>query len=357
MYEKRIERVLAAMKDAGLPQLLLSDHLAIYYLTGVDFDPFERFWALLLREDSKHILFSNKLFKVPPMPMEVVTLDDTDSMPDHVAPYLLDGALGVDKNLPARFLLPIVEGKGTVTAVLGSDCIDAVRAQKDEREKELMRRASVINDECIQKLAAFIHKGVTERDCYNYLDRLYASYGCEGNAFDHIISFGANAADPHHVPDDTVIQEGDCIVIDIGCKKDHYCSDMTRTFFWKRADPKHLEIYNIVRQANERAEAMVRAGVPFCEIDACAREYIASFGYGANFTHRLGHFIGMEDHEKGDVSSLNTDTVKADQIFSIEPGIYLPGEFGCRVEDLVIATDDGCENLNHVSKEPIILGI
>lgn len=357
MYEERINRVLSEMEKAGLPQLLISDHLAIYYLTGVDFDPFERFWALLLRKDEKHVLFSNKLFKVPPMPMEVVTLDDIDVVADHVAPYLLDGKLGVDKNLPARFLLPIVNTKGTVAAVLGSDCIDCVRAQKDAAEKDLMRRASAINDACIEKLAAFIHEGVTERECYDYLDQLYASYGCEGYAFDHIISFGANAADPHHSCDNTVIKEGDCIVIDIGCKKDHYCSDMTRTFFWKKADPKYIEIYNIVREANERAEAMIKPGVRFCDIDACARDYIASFGYGANFTHRLGHFIGMEDHEKGDVSSVNTDVVKVDQVFSIEPGIYLVGEFGCRVEDLVIATEDGYENLNHVRKDPVILGI
>ena len=132
---------------------------------------------------------------------------------------------------------------------------------------------------------------------------------------------------------------------------------MTRTFFWKYADPEYVKIYDIVRRANETAESMVRAGVPLCEIDAAARNIISEAGYGEYFTHRLGHFIGMEEHEKGDVSSANTQKAQPGMIFSIEPGVYLPGRFGVRIEDLVIVTEDGCEILNHVDKGLRILGI
>ena len=131
---------------------------------------------------------------------------------------------------------------------------------------------------------------------------------------------------------------------------------MTRTYFWKKADPKYTAIHDLVREANERAEALIRPGVRFCDIDAAARDHIAAAGYGEYFTHRLGHFIGMEDHEKGDVSSANTAVVQPGMIFSIEPGVYLPGEFGARVEDLVIATEDGFELLNHVDKRFKVLG-
>ncbi|MGM9661814.1 MAG: M24 family metallopeptidase [Oscillospiraceae bacterium] len=356
MIQSRFDRVLQEMERAGIPQLLVSDPLGILYLTGIENHPFERFWALLLRRDGRHVLFSNKLFTLPDTPLEVVTLSDTDDVAAHVAPHLLPGVMGVDKTLQARFLLPILAAAPAVKPVLGSDCVDNVRACKDETERRLMRRASEINDACIQKVAAFIHDGVTEKECAQYLDRCYAEYGCEGLAFDSIISFGANAADPHHTPDDTVVREGDCIVIDIGCVKDRYCSDMTRTYFWKKADPKYVKLYETVREANEKAIAMIRPGVPLCELDATARDHIAAAGCGAYFTHRLGHFIGMEDHEKGDVSSANPAPAQVNQVFSIEPGIYLPGEFGCRVEDLVIVTEDGCEVINHVDKSLTILG-
>lgn len=357
MIQSRFDRVLAEMEQMGLSQLLISDPLSILYLTGIENHPVERFWALLLRSDGKHVLFSNKLFNLPATPLEVLTLSDGDDIAAHVVPHLSAGKLGVDKNLPARFLLPILAAKEGVSAVLGSDCVDNVRACKDETERQLMRRASEINDICIEKVAAFIHEGVTEIECARYLDECYASFGCEGLAFPSIVSFGANAADPHHAADDTVIQEGDCIVIDIGCVKDRYCSDMTRTFFWKKADPRHLKLHDTVREAYEKAAALVRVGVPLCEVDAAARDHIAAAGYGEYFTHRLGHFIGMEDHEKGDVSAQNHAPAQLHQVFSIEPGIYLPGEFGCRIEDLVIVTEDSCEVLNHVDRHPRILGV
>ncbi|MCI8649128.1 MAG: aminopeptidase P family protein [Anaerotruncus sp.] len=356
MYQERISRVCKRMQEAGLSQLLITDHLSIYYLTGIDVLPFERFWALLMRVDNGPILFANKLFALGDTGFETVLYTDTDDISAMVAPYIAAGMLGVDKNIAARFLLPILDACEGTRPVLGSDCVDRVRACKDEAEKELMRRASQINDSCMEKLVAFLHDGVTERECAAYLDRCYAEYGCEGLAFDSIISFGANASDPHHTPDDTVIHEGDCIVIDIGCKKEHYCSDMTRTYFWKKADSAYVALYNLVREANERAEAMVRPGVRLCDIDAAARDHIAAAGYGEFFTHRLGHFIGMEDHEQGDVSSINTGLAQKDMVFSIEPGIYLPGKFGARIEDLVIVTEDGCELLNHVEKQIRILG-
>ena len=126
---------------------------------------------------------------------------------------------------------------------------------------------------------------------------------------------------------------------------------MTRTYFCKQADPRHAALHDLVRRANEAAEALVRPGVRLCDLDKAARDLIADAGHGAYFTHRLGHFIGRTDHEQGDVSSANTAVAEPGMVFSIEPGIYLPGEFGVRVEDLVLVTQTGCEVLNHASKE------
>ena len=142
---------------------------------------------------------------------------------------------------------------------------------------------------------------------------------------------------------------------------------MTRTFFWQEASEEARAVHDLVREANERAEALVRPGVPLCELDKAARDHIAAAldkaardhiaaaGYGEYFTHRLGHFIGQRDHEQGDVSSANTALAEPGMIFSIEPGVYLPGKFGVRVEDLVLVTEDGCEILNRVDKHGRIL--
>ena len=130
---------------------------------------------------------------------------------------------------------------------------------------------------------------------------------------------------------------------------------MTRTVFLKEASDKAKEVFEIVLEANKRAINTVKPGVRFCDIDAAARDYIASKGYGEYFTHRTGHSIGIDVHDYGDVSAINKDVVEPGMIFSIEPGIYLPGEIGVRIEDLVLVTEDGCEVLNKADKEICIL--
>lgn len=356
MNNARIERVIGKMKERGIDQLFISDINSIKYLTGLFVYPGERLWALCLSVDGKHQFFANKLFGEIKTDYPVTSMDDTDDIMGIVSGKVADsGVMGIDKTLAARFLIPLMEHNKNCRYILGSDCVDDVRACKDEEEKELMRISSRINDECIELLVKYFHDGITEREATEHLKGLYAARGC-GLSFDPIISFGPNAADPHHMCDDTVIKEGDCVVIDVGCKYKGYCSDMTRTYFYKKADPEYVEIYNIVRDANVEAEKMVKAGVPCCDIDECARKIIRDKGYGEYFTHRLGHFIGQEDHEQGDISAANKNPVKVDNIFSIEPGIYLPGKFGVRIEDLVIATEDGCEILNKVSKEVTIIG-
>ena len=141
----------------------------------------------------------------------------------------------------------------------------------------------------------------------------------------------------------------------MGCKYHGYCSDMTRTVFYKEVSEEAKKVYQLVRKANEAAEAMIKPGVKLCDIDKTARDIISEAGYGKEFNHRLGHFIGRDVHEYGDVS-VNFDLeVKEGMTFSIEPGVYLPGKFGVRVEDLVLVTKDGCQVLNSYSKDLIVV--
>ena len=139
--------------------------------------------------------------------------------------------------------------------------------------------------------------------------------------------------------------------MDAGCTCEGYCSDMTRTWFYRTVTPRQRQVYQVVRQANEAAEAAVGPGMPLRELDRIARDLITDAGFGPFFTHRLGHFIGLEDHDFGDVSAAAEDAAAPGNIFSIEPGVYLEGEFGVRIEDLVLVTEEGCEILNRLPKD------
>lgn len=356
MYQQRIDRVLAAMAQRGISQLLICDPQSIWYLTGYFVEPYERLLVFCLRSSGQHTLFLNKLYPVPETEHELVWFTDTDDSITLIAGRINPaGPIGIDKLWPARFLLPLMERCPQLRPVLASDCVDRCRACKDEAEQELMRAASRINDAVMEKATAFVKAGVTEKEVAAFIEAEYLAAGCSGPSFSTIVSFGAHASDPHHEPDDTVVQPGDCVLIDMGCCKDRYCSDMTRTFYFQSADPEQTAIHDLVRRANEAAEALIRPGVPLCELDAAARTLIAEAGYGDYFTHRLGHFIGQADHEQGDVSSANQELAQEGMIFSIEPGVYLPGRFGVRVEDLVLVTRDGCEVLNQVDKHWRIL--
>ena len=203
------------------------------------------------------------------------------------------------------------------------------------------------------ELPGLVHEGATERGIAAQLLDIYRAHGAEDFSFPPIVSFGAHAADPHHEPDGTALRAGEVVLFDIGGRRERYCSDMTRTFFFGEPDAESARVYDVVRRANEAAEALVRPGVRFCDLDRAARGVIEDAGYGPYFTHRLGHSIGLEDHEPGDVSSVNEDVVEPGMTFSIEPGVYLPGRTGVRIEDLVLVTEDGAEVLNAYPKEPM----
>ena len=358
MYQARISRIYTELSKVNLSQTLITDPKSIWYLTGISLEPMERFFGLYLNTNGQNILFLNNMFTVPKTGIQEIWLSDTDNVPEVVANAIdKTTTLGVDKNLKAKVLLPLMELCPETTFKVASPCVDNVRAQKDSFELDKLRLASEINDKCMEQIRGFIRDGVTEIEVATEINRLYKELGAECMSFTPIVAFGPHAADPHHSSDNTVLKEGDCILIDTGCVKDDYCSDMTRTYFWKKADEKYLKLHDICREANEAAENMIKPGVRFCDIDKTARDHISSFGYGENFTHRLGHSIGCEAHEFGDVGAKNTDPVAVGNVFSIEPGIYLPDEFGVRIEDLVIVTETGCEIINKLAKNYEILGI
>ena len=356
MYQERISRVLAAMERMGLEQMLVSDPDSIWYLTGYDVFPFERLYAFYLRKDGQHKLFLNKLFPVPEAPYEQVWFSDTD---DYLAilANAVDGEkdMGVDKDWPARFLLPLMAHNPSCKYVLASDCVDDARACKDAVERDLMREASRINDVVMERAAAYMKEGMTEREVADYIVAQYAAEGCDSTAFLPIVSYGAHAADPHHEADQTRLKAGDCIVIDMGCRKNRYCSDMTRTVAVGSVTDEMRQVYDTVLQAQLAGIAAARAGATGKAVDGAARDIIRQAGYGPCFGHSFGHSVGVEIHEGPNATPSNDKPLPAGAVISAEPGIYLPGKLGVRIEDVLYLTPEGCQNLTLAPKELVIL--
>lgn len=358
MKNNRVNNVLSKMKEQNIDKAIINDPYSIFYFTGLLLHPGERLFSLVLDVNEKHKLLVNALFPIEEdLGVEKVIFNDTDNSAEVLAKSL-EGAktIGVDKVLPARFLLPIIDILKDSKFVDISLIVDRVRMIKDEEEKELMRRASKLNDEACQMVIDSIKEHKSENDIVKDLFAIHEKLGVDNISFYPIIAYGANGANPHGEPGDRYLKDGDSIIIDMGGIKNNYCSDMTRTVFWKQPSEKAKEVYEVVLEAQKRGVAAVKPGARFCDIDAACRDYITEKGYGEYFTHRTGHHIGLECHEYGDISSINETVCEPGMIFSIEPGIYLPGELGVRIEDLVLVTEDGCENLNKLNKELVVIG-
>ena len=346
MNTRRIARVLEGMRAHGLSQILVTSPANVFYLTGVWCEPFERMLALHVREDGTMRLYANKMFALNGLTdVPMVEYEDTDDCIAVLAPDMAPGRLGIDKTWHSHFTIRLMNQRPDVIPALGSAPLDEARIIKDEEELELMRVSSRKNVEDCARLAAALHEGVTEKAMQSLYNEIALELGASGPSFTPLICFGANGAEPHHDSDMTRLSPGDTVIMDVGLIWKHYCSDMTRTVQFGPVSDEQKRVHDIVTRANRAGIAMCRPGVRMKDIDRAARAVIEDAGYGPFFTHRTGHGIGLDEHEFPDVSSVSEVVARPGMIFSVEPGIYLPGKFGVRVEDLVAITEDGCEVL------------
>jgi Xaa-Pro aminopeptidase len=232
--------------------------------------------------------------------------------------------------------------------------VEALRAVKEEGEIEALRRSTALTDSAFAHLLDVIEPGMTERAAAWEIEAYMRAHGASKVAFDPTVAAGPRGAMPHAQPTDQAIQAGEPIVIDVGCVVDGYCSDMTRTICLGQPSPKYLEVWGIVLQAQEAAEGGIRAGMGGVEAHALAAGVIEAAGYGQNFGHGLGHGVGLVIHENPRASRTSEDTLEAGMVLTVEPGIYLPGEFGVRIEDLAIIGTDGLEILTTTPKVAVI---
>ena len=236
--------------------------------------------------------------------------------------------------------------EGAVDLVPAKGVVEKIRVSKEPDEVAALRRAIAIADNALAELLPWLRPGMTEKAVAWRLETLMREAGAEGLSFPSIVAGGPNGAMPHHRPGEDPLPRDAFIVMDFGCIAGGYCSDMTRTVALGTPAPEMREIYTVVLDAQETAAAQVRAGMTGVEADALARDVIEAAGHGDHFGHGLGHGVGLQIHEAPRLSPFAGDTpLPAGAVFSIEPGVYLPGVGGVRIEDLVLLRDDGAETL------------
>ncbi len=255
----------------------------------------------------------------------------------------------------ARQLAKILTDTRLVDDNTGDTLIDALRIKKNSEEIGKIKKAQYIAERAFEMILSFIKAGITERDVALELDFFMLKNGAEALSFETIVASGVNSSMPHAVPSGKKIEIGDFITMDFGAVVDGYHSDMTRTVAVGRVSTGQECIYKKVFEAQAAALKLYKPGISCKAVDAAARDVIKAAGFGNNFGHGTGHGVGIEIHEEPTISPLGEKTLEAGNVVTAEPGIYLPGEFGVRIEDMIAVTTDSCENLTNSPKELIVL--
>ena len=358
-YQARLRRVRAEMTARGIDAVLLSVGHDLPYLTGYHAMPLERLTLLVVRLDTTPQMLVPRLEvpRVVPQPgvFDVVAWNETDD-PVAMAATMLDGAnkIAVGDQMWSRFLvelLPHVRGAEFTRAV---DVVGALRAAKDGQEIEALRRAGAAADRVALELqtGAIPLVGRTEAEVSADISARLIREGHDVVNF-AIVAAGENAASPHHHPSDRVIKKGEIVLCDFGGTMDGYCSDITRCVFTGEPSSDVRAAYEVLKRAQHAGVEAGRVGGSCESVDAAARKIIDDAGYGEYFVHRTGHGIGMEAHEEPYMVSGNRTPIVAGHAFSVEPGIYVPGKWGMRLEDIVVATNDGPDSMNRANHDLI----
>ena len=353
-----IERIQEKLKERGLDGLLLTDEKNQRYAAGFAFTDGavlvgrEKAWLVT---DSRYIESAEKAAASG----VTVWLYDRERplmerLKDAVREAGMERLAAEDSKLSHRDYLGYEKALGMELLPAG-ELMTQLRAAKTEEEIDAMRAAQAIAEQALEDVLGLIRPGMTEKQVMAELVYRTLRYGSEGNSFDPIVVSGPNTSLPHGVPGDRVIQRGDFVTMDFGCLKDGYCSDMTRTVAIGEASDEMRNVYDIVLQAQLAGIAVARAGIPGKEIDAASRKVITEAGYGPYFGHGFGHSLGLDIHESPSANLRGGEPMPVGAVCSAEPGIYLPGRFGVRIEDVMILREKGCEVITKAPKKLIIL--
>ena len=358
----RLVRARAEMERAGIDALLVGPSADLRYLTGYDAPLLERLTLLVLPVVDEAVLVVPELERSRAEDSgaggvaRIVTWGETEDPYAHVrdAARNGEGRLAVGERLWATFLLALQESFPHAKFDRASSVLRTLRMRKDALELDALRRAGLAADRVAAGLAGERVSGRTEREVARWISDSLLTQGCEHVGF-AIVASGPNAASPHHEPGDRVIEQGDALVCDFGGTVDGYSSDITRTFCVGEPPAGFSDAYAVLAKAQDAAVSAVAPGVAAETVDATARAIIADAGYGDAFIHRTGHGIGLEVHEEPYIVAGNAEPLAEGMTFSVEPGIYLAGRFGMRIEDIVAVTESGVERLNAAPRNAVVL--
>lgn len=360
-FATRVARARARMDELGVDVLLLSVGPDLPYLTGYEAMPLERLTMLVLPRAGDALLVVPRLEapRVEPQPgvFEILPWDETDDPVALVARLVGPvGRAAIGDHTWARFVLDLQQALPGTAFVRASTVLSPLRMVKDPAEIEALRRAGAAVDAIAVEMRSRPFSGRTELDVHRELVERMLGAGHERANF-AIVAAGAHAASPHHEPlADRVIGERDVVLCDFGGTMRGYCSDITRMFHVGEPPAEVADAYEVLVAAQEAGVRAATVGTPCEEVDAAARRVIDAAGYGEYFVHRVGHGIGQEAHEDPYMVAGNALPLVAGHAFSVEPGIYLPGRFGLRLEDIVVAATGGPQRLNHAPRDIAVVG-
>jgi Xaa-Pro aminopeptidase len=351
----RAERLCGLLPDAGIDLLLVTAPVNVRYMTGYTGS---NGLALIGPQTS---VFVTDFRYVEQAAVEVdgafdrhrATLDLIDAIADVLPPGSLrlgfeDAHVTVREHARLRELLP-----ERVELVAAGQLVERLRAVKEPEEVQRIRAATQLADAAFEQLLWGGLVGRTERELVVALERAMREGGAQRPSFESIVAAGPHGALPHAQPRDVEVGRGQLVVIDWGAEVDGYCSDCTRTVATGELDATERDAYELVLAAQLAGLAAIKAGVGGRDVDAVSRQVIESGGYGDHFGHGLGHGVGLEIHEGPRLSQRSDDELRSGNAVTVEPGVYLPGRFGVRIEDLVVVSDDGCEILTSIRKQLI----
>ncbi len=359
-YGSRREKLARRVREAGLDAFLVfnfegSDRHNLRYLTG-----FTGSAGGLIVGEGVEVFATDSRYteraqgEVSDLPIEKVTGRWTKWLAERLSDLGIK-RLGINSRTISLYFFQELEKKLGVELVPVEGWVESLRLVKDPEEVNKIAAAIELTEEGLRWILGRLKPGVTEREAALELEMWYRKNGAEHIAFDLIVAFGEHSSMPHYFPGDRKLREGDLLLFDIGAKVDGYCADMTRVVALGRPSPEARAIYELVLAANRAGIEAVQAGLSGEQVDRAARALIEEAGYGDRFEHGLGHGVGLEVHEAPRLSPTSEDTLQAGMTVTVEPGVYLPGELGVRIEDLVVVREDGCEILTSFPKDELLI--